>query len=45
MRHLEQLGNSEIAAALGISEGAVRARHVRALRRLQELLAACHSEG
>jgi RNA polymerase sigma-70 factor, ECF subfamily len=45
MRHLEQLGNSEIAAALGISEGAVRVRHVRALRRLHELLPASHSEG
>jgi RNA polymerase sigma-70 factor (ECF subfamily) len=38
MRHLEQLENAEIAAVLGISEGAVRTRHVRALQRLRELL-------
>jgi RNA polymerase sigma-70 factor (ECF subfamily) len=38
MRHLEQLDNGEIAATLGISEGAVRVRHVRALRRLRRRL-------
>jgi RNA polymerase sigma-70 factor (ECF subfamily) len=38
MRHLEQLENAEIAAVLGISQGAVRTRHVRALQRLRELL-------
>jgi RNA polymerase sigma-70 factor (ECF subfamily) len=38
MRHLEQLDNGEVAAALGISEGAVRVRHVRALRRLRRRL-------
>jgi RNA polymerase sigma-70 factor (ECF subfamily) len=45
MRHLEQLDNGEIAAALGVSEGAVRVRHVRALRRLHELLDVGRSEG
>jgi RNA polymerase sigma-70 factor, ECF subfamily len=44
MRHLEQLDNTEIAAVLGITEGAVRVRHVRALRRLRELLDVEHSE-
>jgi RNA polymerase sigma-70 factor (ECF subfamily) len=44
MRHLEQLENSEIAAVLSISEGAVRVRHVRALRRLRALLDEEHSE-
>jgi RNA polymerase sigma-70 factor (ECF subfamily) len=44
MRHLEQLDNGEIAAVLGITEGAVRVRHVRALRRLRELLEVEHSE-
>jgi RNA polymerase sigma-70 factor (ECF subfamily) len=38
MRHLEQLDNSEVAAVLGISPGAVRTRHVRALRRLCAVL-------
>ena len=31
MRYLEQLGNREIAAVFGISEGAVKMRHLRAL--------------
>jgi RNA polymerase sigma-70 factor (ECF subfamily) len=35
MRHLEQLSSAEIAGVLGISEGAVKARLVRALVRLQ----------
>jgi RNA polymerase sigma-70 factor (ECF subfamily) len=38
MRHLEQMETSEIAAALGISEGAVRNRQYRALMRLRGLL-------
>jgi RNA polymerase sigma-70 factor (ECF subfamily) len=38
MRHLEQMETAEIAAALGISEGAVRNRHFRALMRLRTLL-------
>jgi RNA polymerase sigma-70 factor (ECF subfamily) len=40
MRHLEQLGTSEIAEALGISVGAVEARLLRALIRLRGRLEA-----
>lgn len=35
MRHLEQLSVAQIAAALGITEGAVKVRHLRALERLR----------
>jgi len=35
LRYLEQLETREIAAALGIREGAVRMRHLRALERLR----------
>jgi RNA polymerase sigma-70 factor (ECF subfamily) len=38
MRHLEQMETPEIAAALGITEGAVRNRQYRALIRLRTLL-------
>lgn len=38
LRHLEQLGNEEIAAVLGVSHVAVRVRHFRALDRLNRLL-------
>jgi RNA polymerase sigma-70 factor (ECF subfamily) len=38
MRHLEQMETAEIAAALGITEGAVRNRQYRALLRLRVLL-------
>jgi RNA polymerase sigma-70 factor (ECF subfamily) len=38
LRHLEQLSTSEIAAVLGITEGAVYTRHLRALERLRTLL-------
>ena len=38
MRHLEELSAAEVAAALGISEGAVRVRLLRALSRLRNLL-------
>jgi RNA polymerase sigma-70 factor (ECF subfamily) len=38
LRHLEQLSTSQSAAVLGISEAAVKARHVRALDRLQRQL-------
>jgi RNA polymerase sigma-70 factor (ECF subfamily) len=38
LRHLEQLKAREIAAILGITEGAVYTRHLRALERLRRLL-------
>jgi RNA polymerase sigma-70 factor (ECF subfamily) len=38
LRHLEQLSTAETAAVLGITAGAVKTRHVRALQRLRGLL-------
>lgn len=38
LRHFEQLDNAETAAVLGIEKQAAYRRHVRAIRRLQELL-------
>jgi RNA polymerase sigma-70 factor, ECF subfamily len=38
MRNIEALSMAQIAAALGISEGATKVRHVRALRRLQSIM-------
>jgi RNA polymerase sigma-70 factor (ECF subfamily) len=38
LRQLEQLSTPEIAAVLGITEGAVYTRHLRALDRLRNLL-------
>jgi RNA polymerase sigma-70 factor (ECF subfamily) len=38
LRHLEQMSPREMSAVLGISEGAVRVRHLRALQRFRELL-------
>jgi RNA polymerase sigma-70 factor (ECF subfamily) len=38
LRHLEQLTIREAAAVLGLTEAAVKARQVRALRQLRELL-------
>jgi RNA polymerase sigma-70 factor (ECF subfamily) len=38
LRHLEQLSTRDTAAVLGISEGAVKTRHLRALQRLRRLL-------
>jgi RNA polymerase sigma-70 factor (ECF subfamily) len=38
LRYLEQLSNRETAAVLGLGEGAVKMRHIRALERLRALL-------
>ncbi len=38
LRHLEQLTTPEIAAILGLSDSAVKVRHLRALQRLRVLL-------
>lgn len=38
LRHLEQLSTLQVAAVLDLSESAVKARHVRALGRLQRAL-------
>jgi DNA-directed RNA polymerase specialized sigma24 family protein len=38
LRYLEQLATADIAAVLGLTEGAVKVRHLRALERLRGLL-------
>ncbi|MBI4606527.1 MAG: sigma-70 family RNA polymerase sigma factor [Planctomycetes bacterium] len=38
LRHLEQLTNAETAEALGIQESAASKRHLRALKRLRQML-------
>jgi RNA polymerase sigma-70 factor, ECF subfamily len=38
MRHFEQLSNQEVATALGLTEPAASMRHLRALRKMRELL-------
>jgi len=38
MRHVEQLGNGEVAEALGLTPAAAGMRYLRALRRLKEIL-------
>jgi RNA polymerase sigma-70 factor (ECF subfamily) len=38
LRHLEELSAREAGQVLGLSEGAVRVRHLRALHRLRDLL-------
>ncbi len=38
LRYLEQLSTKDIAAVLGISTGAVKTRHFRAVQRLQAVL-------
>lgn len=45
LRHLEQLPPREIASVLGISEGAVYTRHLRALRKLRASLGEGSSGG
>jgi RNA polymerase sigma-70 factor (ECF subfamily) len=45
LRHLEELPPREIAAVLGLSEGAVYTRHLRALRKLRILLGEDFAEG
>lgn len=38
MRHFEQMSNQEVSETLGLSEAAAGMRHLRALRRLRDLL-------
>ena len=45
LRHLEQLSVKEIAAVLGVSEGAVKTRTLRALQRLRAALGEDNAEG
>jgi DNA-directed RNA polymerase specialized sigma24 family protein len=45
MRHLEQLSIREIAAVLGVTEGSVKVRLVRALQRLHQSLGDVSPEG
>jgi RNA polymerase sigma-70 factor, ECF subfamily len=44
LRYLEMLTNAEVADVLGISEGAVKVRHFRALERFRGLLGDEHRE-
>jgi RNA polymerase sigma-70 factor (ECF subfamily) len=44
LRYLETLTNAEIAEVLGITEGAVKVRHFRALERFRRLMEAGHLE-
>jgi RNA polymerase sigma-70 factor (ECF subfamily) len=38
LRHFEELGNNEVAQVLGITKDAASKRHVRALKRLRDIL-------
>ncbi len=40
LRHFEELGNSEVAAVLGLTKTAASNRYIRALKRLKEILSA-----
>jgi RNA polymerase sigma-70 factor (ECF subfamily) len=40
LRHFEELGNSEVAAILGLTKTAASNRYIRALKRLKEILSA-----
>jgi len=44
MRHVEHLGNGEVAAALDLSEAAAGMRYLRAIRRLKSILLVKESE-
>lgn len=44
MRHIEQLGNKQVAQTLGLSEPAAGMRYLRAMRRLRALLAETPSD-
>lgn len=41
LRHLDQLSNGDVAAALGLTSAAAGMRYLRALRRLREILGQC----
>jgi RNA polymerase sigma-70 factor, ECF subfamily len=45
MRHIEQLSNSEAASILGLSPPAAGMRHLRALRRMREILGDATGDG
>src|SRR5262245_24670770 len=45
LRHFEELGNSEVAAVLGLTKTAASNRYVRALKRLKEALSALPGMG
>jgi len=45
LRHLEQLSIREMAAVLGIREGAVKTRHLRALQRFRDAVTLEQGEG
>jgi RNA polymerase sigma-70 factor (ECF subfamily) len=45
LRHLEQLSTRDVAAVMNSTEGAVKTRHLRALRRFRDLLAPESEEG
>ena len=45
LRHLEQLSTRETAEVMNVSEGAVKVRHLRALRRFRSLMTGEDSQG